>query len=203
MRKPFLAGNWKMHHTRVSAAEFVETFLAGLRDAAKGADLALFPAYPLLPALAEALAGSGVAVGAQEMHEADQGAFTGAVSAAMILDAGATHVLIGHSERRQLFGETDAGVNGKLKKALASGLSPVLCIGETLAERERGETEGVVLGQLEKGLAEIGEPGPLTVAYEPVWAIGTGHTAAPAQAQEVHALIRRWLGERFGPAGAG
>lgn len=202
MRKPYIAGNWKMNQDRKASLEFAKALKAGLGDALSRADVAVFPPYPYLAMLSEAFAGSGVEVGAQEMHEKDSGAFTGAVSASMIKDCGCAQVLIGHSERRQYFGEDDAGVNRKLKKALDAGLKPVVCVGETLDEREGGDTEKVVLGQLEGGLAGLEAPGPLVLAYEPVWAIGTGRTATPAQAQAVHALIRGWLGERFGAAGA-
>ncbi len=198
MRKPFLAGNWKMNHDRKAATDFAGALKKGLGDAPSKADLAVFPPYPYLMPLAETLAGSGVEVGAQEMHEQDAGAFTGAVSASMILDAGCTLVLIGHSERRLYFQETDAGVNHKVKKALAKGLKPVMCIGETLEQREGGETEAVILRQLEGGLEGLSSPETLTVAYEPVWAIGTGKTASPEQAQQVHGRIRAWLSERFG-----
>jgi triosephosphate isomerase len=203
MRKPLLAGNWKMNHTRATALAFAKALREGLGGAGARADVALFPPFPYLAPLAEALKGSGVAVGAQDIHWEDPGAFTGAVSASMVLDCGGTMTLVGHSERRQLFGETDAAVNRKVKKALASSLVPVLCVGETLPEREAGRTEAVVRTQLEGGLAGIDDAGPLAIAYEPVWAIGTGKTATPAQAQEVHALIRAWLATRYPKAGDG
>ncbi|MHC4777786.1 MAG: triose-phosphate isomerase [Planctomycetota bacterium] len=201
MVKPFLAANWKMNHTRASAMEFARALKEGLGDRAERADVAVFPPYPFLAELSGALEDSKAAVGAQEMHAADSGAYTGAVSASMILDAGATMVLVGHSERRQIFGETDEGANEKMKKALAAGLKPILCIGETLEQREAGETEKVVLTQLGGGLDGVEDPAMLVLAYEPVWAIGTGKTATPKQAQEVHALIRGWLAERYGNPG--
>jgi triosephosphate isomerase len=192
-----------MHHDRQSALAFAETLKAGLGGALTKADVAVYPAYPYLLPLAEALASTGVWVGAQEMHEAEKGAFTGAVSASMVLDAGGTSVLIGHSERRQLFGETDEGTRRKVAAALKAGLKPVLCVGETLPQREAGETERVVLSQLEGGLEGVDDPGPLVLAYEPVWAIGTGKTATPDQAQEVHGVIRKWWAKRFGADAAG
>lgn len=200
--KPFLAGNWKLNHDRASTLSFADALVRGEGDWKGRADVAVFPPYPYLAVLADALAGTDVGIGAQEMHEEDSGAFTGAVSSSMILDTGCTLTLVGHSERRQIFHETDEGTNRKVKKALSVGLNPVLCVGETLPQREAGETEKVVLSQLEGGLAGVGESSSLIVAYEPVWAIGTGKTATPEQAQEVHALIRGWLKDRYGNTGA-
>jgi triosephosphate isomerase len=160
-------------------------------------DVALFPPLTALDAVREAVAGSRIRVGAQSCHHEDRGAFTGEVSAGMLVDAGCDLVLVGHSERRQLFGETDEMVRRKLEAALAAGLAPVLCVGETLEEREAGRTESVVRSQMETAMAGLGadDVGGVTLAYEPVWAIGTGLTATPQQAQEVHAFLRGVLRE--------
>jgi triosephosphate isomerase len=156
--------------------------------------------FTALRAVREALEGSRIHVAAQDCYWEDRGAFTGEISAPLLLDAGCAYCIVGHSERRHLLGETDEAVNKKTRSLLANGLRPIVCVGETLRERESGKTLGVVLGQLDAGLAGV-EPGrasDLVVAYEPVWAIGTGRTASPADAQEVHAAIRARLGESFG-----
>ena len=160
-------------------------------------DIAVCPNAVALGAVAEAVRGSRISVGAQNMHWEDEGAFTGELSARMILSAGARLVVIGHSERRHIFGETDEMVDRKVRAALAAGLSPIVCVGETLAEREKGVTKEVVSRQLEAALQGVGKDDlpKVTIAYEPVWAIGTGKTASPETAQEMHALIRRLLAE--------
>lgn len=199
MPQPFLAGNWKMH---LSGAE-VDAFCAALRDAGlpDGVTAGVFPGFLHLERAVAALEGTGWVVGAQTCRPESHGAFTGEVSITQIQDAGASHVIVGHSERRHVFGETDAQVRQRLDAVLAHGLSVVLCVGETLDERQAGRTGQVVLGQLDAGTAglsgaELVER--VTVAYEPVWAIGTGQVATPAQAQEVHADIRARLAATFG-----
>lgn len=203
MRTPVLAANWKMHKTAAEAAAFTREFLplaAGVDDA----EIVLAPPFTALAAVAGACRGSNVAVAAQNVHREPRGAFTGEVSLAMVQDAGASHVIVGHSERRRLHGEDDAAVNRKTRAVLAAGLTPIVCIGETLAEREAGETAAVLDRQLDGGLAGLGagEIGSLVVAYEPVWAIGTGRTATPGQAQEAHAHVRRRLAALAGQAAA-
>ncbi|MEW5762365.1 MAG: triose-phosphate isomerase [Bacillota bacterium] len=198
-RRPIIAGNWKMHKTPAEALAFVEDFLpriAGLR----GVEVVLCPAFPALVPVAGALAGSPVALGAQNMYWEVRGAFTGEVSPPMLAAAGCRYVILGHSERRQYFGETDAGVNRKVKAALAHGLSPIVCVGERLEEREEGRTREVVGTQVRGSLAGLAaeEAQGLVVAYEPVWAIGTGRNARPEDAQEVNAFIRAVLGDLFG-----
>ncbi len=188
-RRPFVAGNWKMHKTAPEAAAFVRAFAAGVTD---GVDVAVCPPFTALAAAVEAAQGTPVAVYAQNVHQAEKGAFTGEVSAGMLLDAGVDGVLIGHSERRQLFGETDEDVNEKAARAHAAGLRVILAVGETAEEREAALTEIVLERQVRAGLdgftAE--QVAATTIAYEPVWAIGTGLTATPEIAQAAHAFIR-------------
>jgi triosephosphate isomerase len=189
-RRPLIAGNWKMHHGGASACTLA-TEVAKRTAAFDKVDVLVAPPFTALAAVAHELGGTTVEVSAQNMHPKDTGAFTGEVSAPMLLESGAKWVILGHSERRQLFGETDATVAEKVASALAKGLRPIACVGETLAERERGETLAVVGRQLDafaKTLAA--KTGVGVVAYEPVWAIGTGKVAGPEQAQEVHAMIR-------------
>ena len=190
MRKKLVAGNWKMN----GSLQQNEVLLADISAAVPGltCEVAVFPPYPYLAQSQLALAGSGVALGAQSVSEYTQGAFTGEVSASMLAEFGCRYVLLGHSERRGLFGETDAVVAAKFEAAQKAGLIPVLCLGETLAERESGNTMAVVARQLSSVLdrSGVGAMVSAVVAYEPVWAIGTGMTASPAQAQEVHAAIR-------------
>jgi triosephosphate isomerase len=162
-------------------------------------EVAVCPTFTSLSAASEALQNSTVGLGAQDVHWEDEGAYTGEISTEMLLDVGCDFVIIGHSERRQYFGETDETVNRKLKKALTTSITPILCCGETLDEREAGQVETVVLGQLQRGLAELTENdiSRIIIAYEPVWAIGTGKTATPETAEEVHAMIRNWLKDTF------
>ena len=198
MRKAIVAGNWKMHKTASEAVELV----AALKPLLAGVEVetAVCPPFTSLQAVHAALEGSAIGLGAQNMHWEGEGAFTGEVSAEMILAAGCTYVILGHSERRQYGGETDEMVNRKLVRALAAGLRPIVCAGETLAEREAGRIEEVVLGQVGGALAglEADGVGEMVFAYEPVWAIGTGLTATAEQAEEVHAMIRGFLTERLG-----
>jgi len=199
MRKPFLAGNWKMYKDLKGALELVNGLKRKLADF-EDVEIGLFPPALFLADVVDASLGTGFAVGAQNMHWEEKGAFTGEISAPMILSVGATHVIIGHSERRQYFGETDETVNKKMRAALKFGVRPIMCVGETLAEREAGQTLAVVSRQIKGGLRGISadEMEKVVVAYEPVWAIGTGKTATPAQAQEVHAAIRRLLTDLYG-----
>ncbi|MBI5189302.1 MAG: triose-phosphate isomerase [Nitrospirae bacterium] len=193
-RTPVIAGNWKMHMTVPEALELVRGILPTC-SGKSGVEVILAPPFTALSAVAEAVKGTGIGVAAQNMHWEPKGAYTGEVSAAMLVDAGCTHVIIGHSERRQYFAETDESVNRKLAAALSVGLVPIVCVGETLDERERGDQFKVIERQLDGGLKDIGpkQMAGTILAYEPVWAIGTGKTASPEQAQDVHAFIRGWL----------
>jgi triosephosphate isomerase len=202
VRRKFVCGNWKMHKTVGEAVALVGELRAGLADAA-AVQVAVAPPYTALHAVAGALAGSPVELAAQDVHWEAQGAFTGAVSPAMLADVGCRHAIVGHSERRQLFGETDEGVRRKVAALFAANVLPIVCVGETLAEREAGRTLEVVERQVRAALAGLPAAAlaSLTVAYEPVWAIGTGKTATSGQAQEVHAAIRNILRELGGSAG--
>jgi triosephosphate isomerase len=193
MRKLFIAGNWKMN-TDAKSASALALGLAKALDASvyKSVDVAVCPPFVYLQGVANALAGSKISLGAQNVYFEDNGAFTGETSCAMLKDLCCEYVILGHSERRHVLGETDALINKKMHKALASGLKPIFAVGELLAQREANETDKVVKTQIEKGLAGITaeQMKDVTIAYEPVWAIGTGKTATPEQAQEVHAAIR-------------
>ena len=196
MRTKIVAGNWKMNKTPSEAAALVEGIKALVKDVST-VEVVVCPPFTDLKDAAAACAGSNIALGAQNVAWAESGAFTGEISAAMLKDLGVTYVIIGHSERRQYFGETDATVNSRLKAALAAGLKPIVCVGEKLEEREAGQMEAVIVKQVKEGFADLSaeEIEKTVIAYEPVWAIGTGKTATPVQAQEVHALIRRTLAE--------
>jgi triosephosphate isomerase len=199
MRIPLIAGNWKMFKTVHEAVVFVKELRPLVKDIAD-VEIVVGPPFTAIHAVAEAARNSNVGVAAQDMHWEREGAFTGEVSAAMIAEAGAEYVIIGHSERRRLFGETDAIVNRKTAAALTAGLTPIVCVGETLDERERNETMAILDRQIKEGLDTVtGEQLiELIVAYEPVWAIGTGKTATAAQAGEAHAHIRARLRQWFG-----
>jgi len=201
-RKPLLAANWKMHKTVAEAQSFLADLLPRVA-AVEAAEIAICPAYPALAAVVEHCASSRVRVCAQNMHEAADGAFTGEVSAPMLVELGVDGVILGHSERRQYFGETDAALARKLPAAFAAGLAPILCVGESEAQRDAGETERVLREQLTAGLAtlENGRLGELAIAYEPIWAIGTGRTATPEQAQDACAFVRAVVGRRDDAAG--
>ncbi|MBI4264502.1 MAG: triose-phosphate isomerase [Acidobacteria bacterium] len=203
MRIPFVAGNWKMHKTVAEAVKYVKE-LRGLVKDVDGVEVVVSPPFTALHAAAEAARNSNVGIAAQDLHWEREGAFTGEVSGAMIREAGAEYVVVGHSERRTLFGETDATVNRKVAAACAAGLTPLVCIGETLDQRERQETFDVLDRQIRQGLDGLtGERiAQLVVAYEPVWAIGTGRNATPAQAAETHGHIRKRLRQWFGPDAA-
>jgi triosephosphate isomerase len=197
MRRKFVAGNWKMHGNLAENAVLLGAVKTALASVG-GADFAVCAPYPYLGQLQQNLSGSNIGWGAQNVSEHVKGAYTGEVSAAMLLDFGCRYAIVGHSERRAIYGESDAQVALKFVAAQNAGLTPILCVGESLAERESGITETVVARQLDAVLnvASIGAFAKAVVAYEPVWAIGTGKTATPAQAQAVHAFIRRKLAER-------
>lgn len=195
MRKKIIAGNWKMNLTGKAVTTLIEEIKLEVADVT-GVDVVVCPPFTELRAAAEACAGSNVRLGAQNIHWESAGAYTGEISAAMLQEAGVHFVIIGHSERRQYFGESDESVNKRVKAALDAGLTPIVCVGETLSERDQGRMDEVVVRQTRVGLDDLGDRlGDIVVAYEPVWAIGTGRTALPSQAQEAHALIRRTLAE--------
>ncbi len=204
MRTPFVVGNWKLHKTIAESLALV-TELKNQLAAVKGVAIGVAPVFTAIHAVARRLEGSPIATCGQDCHWESRGAWTGEVSADLLADAGASWVIVGHSERRQFFGDTSESVGKKARAALAAGLGAIVCVGESLAERDAGRTLAVIDDQLAGGLAGIAEPSAarLVIAYEPVWAIGTGRTATPAQAQEVHAHIRRRLAEQLGAAAAG
>jgi triosephosphate isomerase len=202
-KAPFVAGNWKMNATLAEARTLVSAIVA----AAPGLGnvrMVVIPPFTALSEAAKLTAGTAVGLGGQNLHWEDKGAYTGEISGPMLKDAGCDCVLIGHSERRQFFGETDATVNKRVRAALRHGLTPILCVGESLEEREAGKTIDRIGTQLDEGLLEInrGDAETIVFAYEPVWAIGTGRTATPAQAEEVHAFIRGRLEEKYGKTAA-
>jgi triosephosphate isomerase (TIM) len=199
MRKPVIAGNWKLYKTKNEALALIEE-LAPLIAGVTTVEVVVAPVFTVLPTLLGAVAGTGISLAGQDVFWEEEGAFTGEISSRMLLDAGASHVIIGHSERREYFGETDQTVNKKVKAALKGALVPIFCIGETLEAREAGQTFSVLERQLKQGLEGItaAQLAPVIVAYEPVWAIGTGKTASDAQAQEAHAFIRGVLAELYG-----
>jgi len=198
-RIPIIAGNWKMHMPLKEAKALVKGMLPTC-SGKKDVEVVVAPVYTVLMGVAKQLKGTGIGLAGQNMHQEPKGAYTGEISAEMLLDAGCTHVIIGHSERRQYFRETDASVNAKLVAALDAGLVPIVCVGETLKERESGDAFKVIEKQVTRGLKGIGpkQMERTVIAYEPVWAIGTGKTATPEQAQEVHAFIRGLLEKMHG-----
>ncbi len=196
-RKPFIAGNWKMNMTAKSGAELIAALAPLVKDA--NCDVALCVPAILIPEMTKAAAGTNIAIGAENVHWAKNGAYTGEISAEMLKEYGVKYAIIGHSERRQYFGETDEGVNKRTLAALENGITPIVCVGETLSERENGTTEEVIARQLEKGLQGVEDIKKVVIAYEPVWAIGTGKTATDGQAQETIAFIRKKIGELFCP----
>jgi triosephosphate isomerase len=198
-KPPFIAGNWKMHMTVPEAKNLVTAIVRASLDLPE-AEIVVAPPFTALGAVRELLEDSPVVLAAQNIFWEDKGAFTGEISAPMLRDAGCQYVIIGHSERRQHFGETDAEVNKKIKAALKHGLLPIVCIGESLEERERGDTLAKVTRQIESGFTDVDREGfrHLVVAYEPIWAIGTGKTATPGQAEEVQAVIREKLAAEYG-----
>jgi triosephosphate isomerase len=198
-RKKLIAANWKMYKTSSQAQEFLRAFLPAV-DGHTRDEIVICPPFTAIAATVEASAGSGIGVGGQDVYWEKEGAFTGEVSAGMLAAAGCSHVVIGHSERRQYFGETDDTVNRKLKAALEAGLTPIMCIGEVLQEREAGLTEDVLRRQCERGLRALSgqKAAKLVIAYEPVWAIGTGKTATPQIASDAHRVIRAEVGRTLG-----
>lgn len=197
-RRLFIAGNWKMNLGPEAAAELAQGLRQALNDDT-GVDVLVAPPAISIPAVAERLKHTGIIVAGQDLHPATSGAFTSQLSGDMLKEAGCEYVLVGHSERRSLFGDDDELVNAKVHAAFRSGLLPILCVGETLPERESGDAVAIVTRQLHAGLAGLAPDQVVstTIAYEPVWAIGTGVTASPAQAQEMHAAIRAWLGANY------
>ncbi|MGC8765349.1 MAG: triose-phosphate isomerase [Brevinematia bacterium] len=198
-RKPFIAGNWKMYKTTSEAVSFARQFKSLVADV-KDRDILICATFTLLPALAKEFDGSNIMLGAQNMYFEKEGAFTGEVSPLQLLDVGAKYVILGHSERRHILGEKDELINKKLKAALQYGLLPILCVGELLEEREAGKTESVVKTQVVEGFKGLSKEEALkvTIAYEPVWAIGTGKTATPEDADSVHLYIRKVLTDIYG-----
>lgn len=197
MRKPIIAGNWKMNNTASEGVALVRAIAPLVKDA--NCDVVVCVPAIDIPAVSEALKGTNIALGAQNVHFAEKGAFTGEISAAMLKEYGVQYVIIGHSERRQYFGETDETVNKRTLAALAAGLTPIVCIGESLEERETGKTEAVLEKQIREGLKGIDDIAKIVVAYEPVWAIGTGRTATAQQANETIGFIRKTIADMFCP----
>jgi len=198
MRQPYVAGNWKMHKTVAEAMALAEEMVAGLKHCRNKVMLA--PPFTALSAVGAVLAGSEILLGAQNMASELEGSHTGEISVRMLKDLGVRVVIIGHSERRHVYNENDDLINRKVRLALTEGMEVILCVGETLDEREAGEVEGVVGTQLQAGLAgiELVSLEQVTIAYEPVWAIGTGKTATPADADAVHQYIRSWFSQTYG-----
>jgi len=198
MRTPLIAGNWKMHLS-VNQAKELTNEIVNAAEAVDGVDVLLCPSFTLLATVTEATSESKVVVGAQNLYWEEKGAYTGEISANMLVDAKCRYVIVGHSERRQYFGETDASVRRRTLAALESGLTPIVCVGETLEEREEGSTSLVIERQISGALERFKneDVAKLVIAYEPVWAIGTGRTATPEVAQDVHKMIRKWIAEHF------
>ena len=197
MRKPIIAGNWKMNKTAAEGAALVEELKPLVKDA--NCDVVVCVPFTDIPAVSAAAKGSNIHVGAQNVHFAGKGAYTGEISADMLKEFGVEYVIIGHSERRQYFGETDETVNKRMHAALAAGLTPSVCIGESLEERETGKTEDVLARQIEEGFKGVDDISKIVIAYEPIWAIGTGKTATAEQANETIAFIRKKCAEVFCP----
>ena len=199
-RKPFIAGNWKMNMTAVSGKELIKELKPLVKEAK--CNVALCVPAILIPEMVKAAKGSKIKIGAQNVHWAEHGAYTGEISCAQLKEYGVKYAIIGHSERRQYFGETDEGVNKRTLAALKNGITPIVCVGETLDERETGVTEAVLEKQLTGGLKYVEDVTKVVIAYEPVWAIGTGRTATDEQAQETIAFIRKTLAKLFGKGAA-
>jgi triosephosphate isomerase len=200
MRKKFIAGNWKMYKTTAEAIAFAKDFTRLYRDAGADAEAGVCAPFTQLAALSDALAGSGVKLGAQNVHFEDKGAYTGEISAPMLREIGVDYAIVGHSERREYFAETDETVNKKLHKLYEYDILPILCVGEKLDQRDAGTAETIVKAQVEKDLAGLSaaQVCRLVIAYEPIWAIGTGRTASPEQAQEMCAFIRNTVASLYG-----
>ena len=201
MRTPIIAGNWKMFKTAAETRAFVKSFKA-LVGSTKDREIVLCAPFTALWALVEEVKGSSIAAGAQNAHWEEKGAYTGEISVGMLKEIGVRYVVVGHSERRQYFGETDATVNKRTLAVMAAGLAPITCVGETLQEREANQTFKVLERQIREGLKAIPVPASAVIAYEPVWAIGTGKTATPAQAQEAHQFIRKEYAKLYGEPSA-
>ena len=197
MRKPIIAGNWKMNNTASEGVALVKAIATLVKNAS--CDVVVCVPAIDIPAVSEALKGTNIGLGAENVHYAEKGAFTGEISAAMLKEYGVKYVIIGHSERRQYFGETDETVNKRTLTAIAAGLTPIVCIGESLEERETGKTEEVLARQIHEGMKNIQDITKIVIAYEPVWAIGTGKTATAEQANETIGFIRKTIGEMFCP----
>ncbi len=197
MRRPIIAGNWKMNNTASQGVALVNAIAPMVTEA--NCDVVVCVPAINIPAIAEAIKGTNIKLGAENVHFAEKGAYTGEISAAMLLEYGVEYVIIGHSERRQYFAETDETVNKRTLTALAAGLTPIVCIGESLEERETGKTEEVLATQIREGLKNIEDVTKIVIAYEPLWAIGTGKTATAEQANETIAFIRKTVGEMFCP----
>lgn len=199
MRIPMIAGNWKMYKTEDEASELASDLRRRLEDV-KGVTVVVCPPFTSLFSVKKAISGSSIQLGAQNMYWEEKGAFTGEISPPMLLTAGCKYVILGHSERRSYFAETDQSVNSKLKSALGFGLSPIICVGEKLEQREANKTDEIVETQVKGAFKDLDDrqAARTVVAYEPVWAIGTGKTATPQQANQVHVLIRKLLSSRFG-----
>lgn len=202
MRRKIVVGNWKMNKSVAESAELACQVVEALGEGFSGCDVGIAPTFPALYPVAAELGGTRVALCAQNCHYEDDGAYTGEVSAGMLKAVGCNSVILGHSERRQYFGETNEVVNRKVTKALGEGLQVILCVGETLEEREAGKVADIVTSQVTEGLKGIADLSNVVVAYEPVWAIGTGKTATSDQAQEVHALIRATIASLYGAPAA-
>jgi triosephosphate isomerase len=200
MRKPFIAANWKLQKTTGETEAFINAFVPKVKDV-DDIEILIAPPFTSLAKAAELLKGTNVKLGGQNVYWEEKGAFTGEIAPSMLLDIGCSHGIIGHSERRQYFGETDETVNKRIKAARQSGLEVIFCIGETLEEREAGKTLEVLKTQLDGGLHDVTDINGITIAYEPVWAIGTGKTATPEIANEAHTFIRGWLKEKYGADG--
>jgi triosephosphate isomerase len=198
VRKIVIAGNWKMYKTQAEGTEFLQKFIPTLEETPQDREVIICPPFTTLGVLSKNLHGSRVQLGAQNLHWADAGAFTGEIAPAMLAEIGVRYAIVGHSERRQYFGETDETVNKRLKAAQKYGITPILCVGESKQQRDAGETESLIISQLEKGLVDI-DQNNLVIAYEPIWAIGTGDTCESKEANRVIGLIRSQLKNRDVP----
>jgi triosephosphate isomerase len=198
VRRIIIAGNWKMHKTQAESLEFLQAFLPHLEDTPETREVVLCVPFTSLHFMSKNLHGSRVKLGAQNIHWAEQGAFTGEISGAMLTEIGIDYVIVGHSERRQYFGETDETVNNRLLAAQKHSLTPILCVGESKAQRDAGETENVIINQLQKGLVNV-DQNNLVIAYEPIWAIGTGDTCEATEANRVIGIIRSQLSNKNVP----
>lgn len=203
MRKKIVVGNWKMNKTVAEASELASAILEHLGNSTLLCEVGIAPAFPALTEVGKVIGSSDIRLAAQNCHYEDDGAYTGEISVRMLESLGCAYVIIGHSERRQYFGETNRTVNLRVRKALAEGMQVIMCVGETLEEREGGITDKIVTEQVREGLKDVGDLGGVVLAYEPVWAIGTGKTATPEQAEEVHASIRATISDMFGESVAG